>query len=52
MSMETVLEVFSPSVQRVLPQEDVTVTIDPKIYTFWRQNRPGTVICPVDAVVH
>ena len=52
MSVETALEVFSPSIQRVLPKVDVVVTIFPQIYTFWRQNRPNTVICPVDAAIH
>ena len=50
--METALEVFSPELQKALPKEDVVVTIVPEIYTFWRQNRPGTVACPVDAAVH
>ena len=48
MSVETALEVFSPEIQKLLPKEDVVVTIVPEIYTFWRQNRPGTVICPVE----
>ena len=52
MSVETALEVFSPEIQKLLPKEDVVVTIVPEIYTFWRQNRPGTVICPVDVVIH
>ena len=52
MSVETALEVFSPELQKALPKEDVIVTIVPEIYTFWRQNRPGTVACPVDAAVH
>lgn len=52
MSVETALEVFTPSLQRVLPKEDVVLTIVPEIYTFWRQNRPNTVICPVDVVIH
>lgn len=52
MSVETALEVFSPELQKALPKEDVVVTIVQEIYTFWRQNRPGTVACPVDAAVH
>jgi len=27
-------------------------TIAPEIYTFWRQNRPEILVCPVDAAVH
>lgn len=28
------------------------ITIAPEVYTFWKQNRPGTVIGPLDVVVH
>lgn len=52
MSVETALEIFSPQVQCSLPKEDVLVTIIPEIYTFWRQNRPGVLQCPVGVAVH
>ena len=52
MSVETAVEMISPEVQRAIPKEDVVTTIVPKIYTFWRQNRPGTLACPVDTAVH
>ena len=38
--------------QRAIPTEDVVTTIALEIYTFWRQNRPGILACPVDAAVH
>ncbi|XP_028514449.1 uncharacterized protein LOC114574924 [Exaiptasia diaphana] len=52
MSVETALEIFSPEVQRAIPAEDIVITIVPEVYTFWRQNRPGTVVGPLDVVVH
>ena len=52
MSVEAAVEVLSPEVQRAIPTEDVVTTIVPEIYTFWRQNRPGILTCPVDVAVH
>ena len=52
MSVETALEVFSPKVSCAIPAKDIVTTIVPEIYTFWKQNRPGTVLCPVDVIVH
>ena len=46
MSVELVVEVFSPKVQKAIPIQDVVTTIVPEIYTFWRQNRPGIINCP------
>ena len=51
MSVETAVEVFLPEVQRAIPK-DVVTAIVPEIYTFWQQNRPGTLACPVDIAVH
>ena len=47
MSVETALEVISPSDQSAMPYELIVATIVPEIYTFWRQNRPGAVACPM-----
>lgn len=52
LSIETAIEVLSPEVQRAMLTDDVVTTIVPEIYTFWRQNRPGILTCPVDAAVH
>ena len=52
MSVETALEVFSSELQKALPKEDVVITIVPEIYTFWRQNRPGTMAYLLDAAMH
>ena len=51
MSVETALEVFHPNVQRAIPTQDV-VTLVPEIYTFWRQNRPGNILCHLDITIH
>ena len=48
MSVETALKVFHPNVQRAIPIQDIVVTLVPEIYTFWRQNRPGNILCPLD----
>ena len=47
MSVKTALEVMSPSVQSAIPDEIIVATIVPEIYTFWCQNRPGAVTCPM-----
>ena len=52
MSVETALEVFHPNVQRAIPTQDIVVTLVPQIYTFWRQNRPGNTLCPLDITIH
>ena len=52
MSVETALEVFHPNVQRAIPTQDIVVTLVPEIYTFWRQNRPGNILCPLDITIH
>ena len=52
MSVETALEVFHPNVQRAIPTQDIVVTLVPKMYTFWRQNRPGNILCPLDITIH
>ncbi|KAL9962382.1 hypothetical protein ACROYT_G031481 [Oculina patagonica] len=52
MSVETALEIFHPNVQRAIPAQDVIITLVPEIYTFWRQNRPGNILCPLDITIH
>ena len=52
MSVETALQIFSPEVQHAIPAEDIVITIVPEVYTFWKQNRPGTVVGPLAVVVH
>ena len=52
MSVETALEIFHPNVQRAIPAQDVIITLVPEIYTFWRQNRPGSILCPLDITIH
>ena len=52
MSVETALEVFHPNVQRAIPTQDIVVTLVPEIDTFWRQNRPGNILCPLDITIH
>ena len=52
MSVETALEVFHPNVQRAIPTQDIVVTLVPQIYTFWRQNRPGNILCSLDITIH
>ena len=54
MYVETTLEVFSPKVQAAIPEDLVVTTIylSIHIYTFWLENRPGSVICPIDVTVH
>ena len=52
MSVETALEIFSPDVQRAIRAEDTVITIVSEVYTVWKQNRPGTVVGPLDVDVH
>ena len=52
MSVETALEVFHSNVQRAIPTQNIVVTLVPEIYTFWRQNRPGNILCPLDITIH
>ncbi|KAL9976535.1 hypothetical protein ACROYT_G013849 [Oculina patagonica] len=51
-SVETAIEVLGPEVQRAIPSGPIVVTLIPEVYTFWRQNRPGCIECPVDLTVH
>ena len=51
MCVETAVEVLSPPVQEAIPEERVVITIVPEIYTFWKQNLPGVVKCPVGVAV-
>ncbi len=52
MSVETAFEVLSPKVHQVIPTQNIVTTIISEIYTFWHQNRPGAISCPVYVVVH
>ena len=51
MCVETAVEVLSPPVQEAIPQERIVVTIVPEIYTFWKQNLPGVIKCPIGVAV-
>lgn len=52
MSVETAIEVLGPEVQRAIPSGPIVVTLISEVYTFWRQNRPGCIQCPVDVTVY
>ena len=52
MSVESALEVISPSVQSAILDELIVATTVAEIYTFWRQNHPGAVTCPIDVTVY
>lgn len=51
MSVETALEVFMLDVLQAV-RTDVITTIVLQMYTFLQQNRPETLVCPVDIAVH
>ena len=52
MCVKTAVEVLSPPVQEAIPQERMVVTIVPEIYTFWKQNLPGVIKCPIGVAVN